>query len=62
MLINQPILFKVVNNGEKSGHSSSLPVSLNSSIVGMGKLPFPALFQLTEEEGLAAWEQSVTQR
>lgn len=62
MLINQPILFKVVNNGEESGHSSGLPVSLNSPIVGVGKLPFPALFQLTGEEGLAGWEQSVTQR
>lgn len=53
MLINQPILFKVVNNGEELGHSSGFPISLNSSIVGVGKLPFPALFQLTGEEGLA---------
>lgn len=62
MLINRPIIFKMVNNGEELGHSFGLPICLNSPIVGAGKFPFIAVFQLTGEEGLAGWEQSITQR
>lgn len=62
MLKDWPIICKVVNNGEELGHSSGFPIDLNSPIVGAGKFPFRAVFQLTGEEGLAGWEQSVTQR
>lgn len=40
----------MVNNGEELGHSSSVPIYLNSPIVGPGKFPFIDVFQLTGEE------------